>query len=231
MKLRIIVPVCALALCLAGAAFAGQLKISDTQVMFGNMKEGPDAQKTITLTNVSGERAVVANVSTSCACTTTRMDRTELAPGQTATMVITYHTFKYPGKFDKTVHVFTGPDGKTEDVIHILGYVDPIPMGVMEVEPRKVDVGVLAAGKANPVSVQVRNAGDAPLKVTAVKSQKTGATYWSGDLTVAPGQSAPLGFSVAPASAGRFLDVVMIHSDARNDIGKGYKAVLLGKVE
>lgn len=228
MKMRTIGLALVLALCLAGTAAASQLKISETQVHFGNMKEGPNAERTITLTNASGTKAVVANVSTSCACTTTKLDKTELAPGETATMVITYHTFKYPGKFDKTVHVFTGADGKTEDVVHILGYVDPIPMGVMEVEPRKVDVGELAAGKANTVPLKLNNAGDAPIKVSAVKSQKFGKTYWQGEKTVPAGQSATIDLTVSPESKGRFLDIVMIFSDARNDIGKGYKTVLLG---
>ncbi|MEZ7196306.1 DUF1573 domain-containing protein [Pseudodesulfovibrio karagichevae] len=231
MKVRTIAVALAMVLCLAASASASQLKISETQVRFGNMKEGPNAERTITLTNASGTDAEIANVSTSCACTTTRLDKTKLAPGETATMVITYHTFKYPGKFDKTVHIFTGADGGTEDVVHILGYVDPIPMGVMEVEPRKVDLGTLKAGQANAVSVRVTNAGDAPMKVTALKSQKFGKTYWQGGLTVPAGQSVNIGFALEGLAPGRFLDMVMIHSDARNDIGKGYKAVLLGTVK
>lgn len=231
MKVRTITVALVMVLCLAASASASQLKISETQVRFGNMKEGPNAEKTITLTNVSETKAVVANVSTSCACTTTRMDKTELAPGETATMVITYHTFKYPGKFDKTVHVFTGADGKTEDVIHILGYVDPIPMGVMEVEPRKVELGTLKAGLPNDVSLTVTNAGDAPMTVTALKSQKFHKTYWQGELVVPSGQSAQIAFTLEGLPSGRFLDMVMVHSDARNDIGKGYKAVLIGTVK
>ena len=230
MKFKTIGLMCAMVLCLAGAAVAGQLGISETQVHFGNMKEGPDAEKTVTLTNVSDAEVVIANVSTSCACTSTRLDRTRLAPGETATMAITYHTFKYPGKFDKTVHIFTGANGETEDVIHILGYVDPIPMGVMEVEPRKVQVGTLASG-ANTVPLTVTNAGDAPMKVTSVKSQKFGKTYWEGELTVAAGQSATIELSITPAEPGRYLDIVMVHSDARNDIGNGYKTVLTGTVQ
>lgn len=231
MRSRIITLALAMVLCMAAAASAGQLAISDTRVAFGNMKEGPDAQKTVTLTNTSGTEAVIANVSTSCACTTTRLDKTALAPGETATMVITYHTLKYPGKFDKTVHVFTGEGGKTEDVIHIVGYVDPIPMGVMAVEPRKVELGTLKAGRPNPVSLTVANAGDAPMTVTALKSQKFHKTYWQGELVVPAGQSARIDFTLDGLASGRFLDMVMVHSDARNDIGKGYKAVLIGAVQ
>lgn len=228
MKLRIAAFLAILALCMAGAASASQFKVSETRVQFGNMEEGPEAEKTINLTNVSGEPAVIANVSTSCACTTTRLDKTRLAPGDTASMVITYHTFKYPGKFDKTVHVFSGPDGKTEDVIHILGYVKPIPMGVMEVTPRKTQLGVLTSGKPNPVKVVVANAGDAAMTVTSVESRKFNTVYWAGKLTVEPGQSASVAFAVRPDKPGLFMDIIMIHSDARNDIGDGYKAVLIG---
>lgn len=230
MKLRIAASLC-LMLCLTGTAFAGQLAISETQVHFGNMKEGPNAERTIRLTNVSDSEAVVSNVSTSCSCTTTSMDKTVLAPGETSAMVITYHTFKFPGKFDKTVHVFSGSDGKTEDVIHILGYVNPIPMGVMEMDPRKVELGTLAAGRDNTVKLFVANTGDAPMKVSGVESQKFHKVYWQGEEIVAPGQTATLELTISPEKAGRFLDIVMVHSDARNDIGKGYKAVLLGKAE
>jgi hypothetical protein len=146
-------------------------------------------------------------------------------------MVINYNTFKYPGKFDKTVHVFSGDNGKTEDVIHIVGYVDPIPMGVMEVNPRKVELGTLAADKPNMVSLKVTNAGDAPMKVTAIKSRKFKKTYWEGELTVPAGQSADIAVTLEGLKAGRFLDMVLFYSDARNDIGKGYKAVLIGNVE
>ena len=33
---------------------------------------------------------------------------------------------------------------------------------------------------------------------------------------------------IKPAEPGRFLDTILIYSDARNDIGKGYKGILSG---
>lgn len=126
--------------------------------------------------------------------------------------------------------VTTGKGKEDAQVIHIVGHVDPIPMGVMEVEPRKVQVGTLASG-ANTVPLAVTNAGDAPMKVTSVKSQKFGKTYWEGELTVAAGQSATIDLNITPEATGRYLDMVMVHSDARNDIGKGYKVVLIGSAK
>lgn len=230
MKLHSILFLTVFLLCSGLPALAGQLQISDTQVEFGVMKEGPDAEKSVTLTNTSTTPATIANVSTSCACTTTKLSKTTLAPGETATMVITYHTFKYPGKFDKTVHIFSGSDAKTEDIIHILGHVDPMPMGVIAVAPRKVELGTLPAGKDKGISLTITNTGDAPLKVSAIKSKKLGKTYWQGELEIPAAQSKDVTIHITPA-AGNFLDVINVDSDARNDIGAGYKIVVTGTAQ
>ncbi|BDQ37031.1 hypothetical protein SYK_13910 [Pseudodesulfovibrio nedwellii] len=146
-------------------------------------------------------------------------------------MVISYNTFKYPGKFDKTVTVSTGEGKESQQTIHIVGYVDPIPMGVMVVTPRKTTVEGLVNGKATPTKIMIKNSGDASMTVTAVKSRKFKTTYWQGALKLEAGQTAPIEFLVTPNKLGRFMDIIMVYSDARNDIGKGYKAVLIGETK
>lgn len=154
-----------------------------------------------------------------------------LNPGESIDMAIHYNTFKYPGKFDKTVHIFTGPDGKTEEVIHVVGFVSAMPMGILEVMPRKAVVEGLAFGKTTRTSVLLKNSGDAPLTIRSIKSPKFGLTYWEGTLTIEAGKSVPVEIGVTPQETGRFMDIIMIYSDARNDIGKGYKAVLVGTAQ
>lgn len=101
-------------------------------------------------------------------------------------------------------------------------------MGVMEVTPRKTLVDGLVNGKTTPARIMIKNTGDAPMTVTAVTSHKFKTTYWQGELTLAAGESAPVEFELKPQNQGRFMDIIMVYSDARNDIGKGYKAVLMG---
>jgi hypothetical protein len=149
--------------------------------------------------------------------------------------VITYRTYKFPGKFDKSVSVFTGPGGKDETVIRLVGYVDPIPMGVIRVEPRKTDVGMLAANKENEVQIVIENTGDAPLTISRIVSTTSDSVYFDaekkGAIVLAAGEKRLEKFSVIPGRPGRFLDSIFIYSDARNDIGKGYKALLSGEAK
>lgn len=148
--------------------------------------------------------------------------------------MITYNTFKYDGKFDKTVSVFTGHEGKDETVIRLVGYVDPIPMGVIELAPRKTELGNLAANKNNEVQIVLKNTGNAVLTVSRIVSQKFKTVYFDGEkegpIVLAAGQHRTVKIVINPPEPGRFLDSILIFSDARNDIGKGYKGILVGEV-
>jgi hypothetical protein len=147
---------------------------------------------------------------------------------------ITYNTFKYAGKFDKSVSVFTGPEGKDQTIIRLIGFVEPIPMGVIEMEPRKTEVGVLTVDKENEVGIVIKNPGDAALAVSRIVSTKFSTVYFdaekTGELIIAGGGRRTLNLIVKPVQTGRFLDTIIIYSDARNDMGKGYKGLLAGEV-
>jgi len=131
--------------------------------------------------------------------------------------------------------VFTGPDGKDETVIRLVGNVEPIPMGVIRMEPRKTDVGILTANKENEVQIVIENTGDATLTVSRIESTTSDSVYFdaekTGAIVLASGEKRTAKFFVKPSQPGRFLDTIFIYSDARNDVGKGYKALLSGEAK
>ena len=211
------------------------LKLSETSINFGNIKEGPQVKKKITLTNEGKEKITIVNTKTSCACTSVSLSKITLEPGGKSELLITYNTYKYPGKFDKTITIFTGPEGKEETVIHMLGNVDPIPMGVIGMNPRKVDVGELNVNSKNKVQIVIDNEGDAPLTISRIYSKKYNIEYFSEKdskgIKIEAGQKYAMDLYVTPSEAGRFLDTIFIYSDARNDYGQGYKGLLSGTVK
>ncbi len=108
-------------------------------------------------------------------------------------------------------------------------------MGNLELGARKTDVGTVKAGAENEVGIILKNIGDAPLTINKVMSRKYNKVYFdgakSGNLEIKPGADHNLKLTVKPAEKGDFIDIIMIYSDARNDVGQGYKAVLSGKAE
>jgi hypothetical protein len=133
------------------------------------------------------------------------------------------------------VTLFSGPEGKDETVIRLAGYVDPIPMGVIEMSPRKTELGDLRLNKENAIRIILKNTGDAPLTVTRIVSQKFKTIYFDstqkGAQIIQSGEEVPFTLAIIPNEAGRFLDSLLIYSDARNDIGNGYKGILTGNVK
>lgn len=216
----------------AFSANASDLMLSESSIKYGNIKEGPPVEKTVILTNKGTDTVTIANTVTSCACTSVKLSKTSIEPGENAELLITYNTYKYPGKFDKTITIFTGPEGKEETIIHMLGNVEPIPMGVIAMEPRKTSVGELTANSGNKVQIVLKNKGDASFTITRIYSSKFKTEYFNADdsegITIPTGKKHTIDLVVTPQKPGRFLDTILIYSDARNDIGKGYKGLLSG---
>jgi hypothetical protein len=159
-----------------------------------------------------------------------------LEPGESTELEITYKTYKYAGQFDKKVTVFTGSEGKDETIIRLVGNVEPIPMGVLKMEPRKTDVGALSVKLENEVQILLRNTGNAPLAISRIVSTRSDTVYFDGKdskaIVIPAGDKRSVKLIVKPGEPGRFLDTILIYSDdARNDIGKGYKALLAGEAK
>jgi hypothetical protein len=110
-----------------------------------------------------------------------------------------------------------------------------MPMGVIGVEPRKTEVGELKTGTGNEVRIVIVNEGDAPFTLSRIVSTKYETEYFaageSGGIKIVPGEKYTMRLTVKPAEPGRFLDTILIYSDARNDIGNGYKALLSGTAQ
>ena len=104
-------------------------------------------------------------------------------------------------------------------------------MGVLRMEPRKTEVGDLAVNEKKEIQVVLENEGDAPLIVSRIVSQKTETEYYTGSIEIAPGQSHTVTLVVQPETPGRYLERIVIYSDARNDIGKGYTGLLSGTLK
>ena len=205
----------------------GWLKANVMNIAFGNMVEGVAAQKKVQLKNTGTAPLKIANVTTSCACTTTALGRHELSPGQTTELTIVYNTYKFPGKFEKYVTVVTDADPQEELVIGLHGFVKAVPMGILTVEPRKIELGGVAVGVATTGTITVKNDGDATMTVNRVASKKYETVYFDGSLAIPAGKTETIPFSVMAPKAGRYLDYVMIYSpDARNVTSEGYKVVI-----
>ncbi|OPX41807.1 MAG: hypothetical protein B1H13_00085 [Desulfobacteraceae bacterium 4484_190.3] len=104
-------------------------------------------------------------------------------------------------------------------------------MGVIEVKPRKVSAGEIKVGSPVKLTIKVKNTGDADMDITKVVSKKHGTVYFdaatAGKMVIRPNETKIIPVEIVAKKPGRYLDYVMIHSNARNVTDKGYKVVVV----
>lgn len=114
------------ALLLAIAARA-DIKWLQTEYDFGTWHEAQGKRTgTARFVNTGPESVIITSVRPSCGCTGADWYQDPVAPGDTAWVSFTYDPTHRPGRFEKTVKVYTDP-GRQLQVIHIRGTVVGTP--------------------------------------------------------------------------------------------------------
>lgn len=110
MKLKTILLISALMLCMvASAKKYPQIKFETTTVDLGTFcMDDPVRKCVFKFTNTGKTKLVINYVHPSCGCTDAQYPKDFIAPGGTGEITVTYNgTGKMPGKFKKSIQVFT----------------------------------------------------------------------------------------------------------------------------
>lgn len=118
--------------------------------------------------NNSGTPVSVTAVHTSCGCTTASVPRDEIAPGDTAAIIVKYDPTGRPGKFEKKVSVNFSDDNIPRQSLKIHGVVIgtsntlrsryPVDAGAMKLRASVVPFGEVKKSSAKSDFVEIYNA-------------------------------------------------------------------------
>lgn len=147
-------------------AHAG-LKWLSTDYDFGTMHEvaGPKTG-CVRFVNLGPESTIINQVRPSCGCTGADYTKGVIEPGDTATVTFTYNPKGRPGRFEKTVKVYTGEDN-ARTTITIRGTVIgapqtlaasyPVEAGPLRLSERVLTTGDVRYGSARHLFLQGYN--------------------------------------------------------------------------
>lgn len=107
------------------------LKCEQTVIDLGTFSQDDPVQKcTFKFRNVGNDKLIINYVHTSCGCTVADYPKNPISPGASGTITVTYDgTGKMPGKFKKTIEVFSN----TKEEVYRL-----VIQGVMSSMPKEV---------------------------------------------------------------------------------------------
>ncbi len=87
--------------------------VEKTDYDFGDVKIGSDVKPVIRLSNKTDKRFLIESVSSSCGCMKTSLNKTEIRPGETGNLTITFDTKRFMGARSASIHVlFAEPKGR-----------------------------------------------------------------------------------------------------------------------
>ncbi len=202
-------------LVLCGAAFTGVgtasaeiingIEWSATHYDFGTIRE-IDGPKTgaVTFVNKGKEATIINSVRPSCGCTGASYTDGLIEPGDTATVTFTYNPVGRPGRFEKTVKVYTG-EANDLMTIRISGTVIgsdktlerdfPAAVGSLRLSSLEEKAGDIKTGAARHMFVRLYNQSVDTLRPEVVNTHRA-LSVGVNPAAIPPGEVATLGLYV-----------------------------------
>lgn len=176
-SLQILSAVCLLTL--SSAAYSQlepTLRFVPDNVDFGMLREEDgQAERKVNAINISADSTYIISAHTSCGCSGVKYSEGMLAPGDTAEVTITYDPTNRPGKFRKTVKLFTGSE-RIGNSIKLSGTVIPSKKNLDMAYPEKagklrlstllINAGEVSRKEVRPFFVGIYNDSDVAMPLT-----------------------------------------------------------------
>ncbi|HRS01514.1 MAG TPA: DUF1573 domain-containing protein [Bacteroidota bacterium] len=120
---------------------------------------------TMILKNIGNEPLKIYSVSPSCGCTTSPLTKTEIAPGDTAQLPITFNISSYTGKVNKTISVHSNdPLNRNIDISLNAFVVRPLTLF-----PNFLNFANLIVGEQSIAKMVLNNTSDQSIKIKSVE--------------------------------------------------------------
>lgn len=157
--------------------FEKTLKFEPETLDFGTIREeAGKARRHAKAINISPDSTYIISARTSCGCSGVEYSQDMLAPGDTADITIIYDPTNRPGKFLKTVRLFTGEE-RIGNSLKFSGTVIPsrknldksypIKVGSLRLSSVLINAGEMSRKEARPLFVGIYNDSDKPIKLLA----------------------------------------------------------------
>ncbi len=186
---------------MASAQTWAEKMFAETSHNFGSVARGALAEHQFVIKNIYGEEIHVRGVRSSCGCTTPRVIRNTLAPGEQTAVVAHFNTDTFSGQRGAKLTVTFDKPYYAEVQVEVYGYIrTDVVVSPGQVAFGSVDQGSMAAkkvtvnyiGRSNWKILEARSAS--PYLTANVREMSRGGSQVSYELSVELADNAPSGY-------------------------------------
>ena len=156
----------------------------------------------------------------------------QLDPKEDTALKIVYDTDGRPGPYEKRIYLITNSLIQPRLVITLKGEILPAPAALIKVEPKKMNIGSFHKDSPKNIIFKVSNEGNQPLEITNIYSA-TGKSlvFPKKEMKTLIPPEASLNFEITfqNTTAGPFVEVLLIDTNARNALNGQYAVMVIGE--
>lgn len=186
--------------------------ITPEKIEFGRLLEGRNLKGDIRFVNAGKEAVQIQRVQASCGCTTTKIEKMRVEPGDTASVYYSVRTQGFRGLVRKTITVyFTDPKEKELQFV-----IQGTLFSELDVTPSFIDFqGVaLDANSSFSQNVTVQNQSEKPIQIATVRATSDLLTVSPVSAVVPAGQSLTVEVTLRPSKVATVDADVWIESNS-----------------
>lgn len=193
-----------------------KIEVDKTSHDFGMVKEGEVAVHIFKIRNVGDKDLEIKDIRTSCGCTAALLSDKTISPGKTAEIKVTYDSRGRPGKFRKTITLYSNAENQNQLTLSVYGEVVEGEKPKGYTNPGFKDLGEVEMGNEILTSFYLHSTGKIPLIVNEIiTTQGIQVLPWEKD-TLNPGDSLEIKVKITPNTQERFDGVVIVKTNDPN---------------
>ncbi len=169
--------------------------LKNLEFNFGNLEEGKSVDYNFVITNTGGDLLKILDVRATCGCTAAKPEKSELMPGESTQILVTFNSTGRLGAQQKYVYVTTNDTSNREIKLKISGNViaagSPIDfekLPKIAFTETQHDFGIVKEGSIVSHTFKFTNKGKAVLNIKDIKTSCGCTAALISSKEIAPGK-------------------------------------------
>ena len=210
-RLFIIILVPLLAVTLAASA---KITFEKTELDFGELESGKVTDLEYKFKNTGDQTLIIKNISSSCGCTVTRVEKKEYQPGEEGLIPVKFFSRGYNGKITKTITVATNDPKNVYTRLKVMGNVVLKDFAQWEIiGADRLDFSKVTLGQKYTEKIKFKNTGTIDLRIIEVTHAPEISPEFNKKV-VAPDEEGEVNIVFKPMQVGRFAAFMRIRTNA-----------------
>ncbi|MGD2091892.1 MAG: DUF1573 domain-containing protein [Candidatus Aminicenantes bacterium] len=195
-------------------AATAKVTFEKTELDFGELESGKVVDLEYKFKNTGDETLIIKNISSSCGCTVTKVDKKEYNPGDEGIIPVKFFSRGYNGKIVKTITVATNDPENVYTRLKVMGNVVLKDFAQWEIiGTDRLDFSEVTLGQKYTEKIKFKNTGTIDLRIIEITHAPEISPEFNKKV-LAPDEEGEVNIVFKPMQPGRFAAFMRIRTNA-----------------